>query len=64
MNWTPWKRDKQLDEQARVERGRLAEAVVRNDRVRSRLTQRLEERPASDMLNEMFKQLDEAKHRG
>lgn len=63
MSWLPWKRDKYLDEQARLERGKLAEAVIRNDRVRNRLTQRVAERPVGDLLNEMFRQLDEGKRR-
>lgn len=44
-------------------RGRLAEEVVRNDRVRNRLTQRVKETGVGDMLEELFRQLDEARHR-
>lgn len=57
----PW--DKKLDEEVREQRGKLAEAVVRNDRVRHRLALKASERPVSDMLNGMFSRLDEVKHR-
>lgn len=52
----PW--DKKLDEAVREQRGKLAEAVVRNDRVRHRLALKASERPVSDMLNDMFSRLD------
>jgi len=61
----PWQRDKMLDEQARLARGELAEAVIKNDRKRTRLTERLSERalehPVSDMLNDMFLKIDEGR---
>lgn len=59
----PWQRDKKLDEQARIARGKLAEAVINNDRKRSRLHERVSERPVGDMLSEMFAQLDEGRRR-
>ena len=55
----PWQRDKQLEEAARIERGKLAAAVVKNDRVRNRLQTYVRETPMADMLNAMLAQLDE-----
>lgn len=60
MRW-PWQQNRALDEQARKERGKLAEAIVRNDRVRSRLTQTTKDGSVSVMLEDLFRQLDEAK---
>jgi len=54
-----WQRDKQLDEAARIERGKLAAAVVKNDRVRNRLQTYVKETPIGDMLTAMMAQLDE-----
>lgn len=56
-------KNKELEETVRQERGKLAAAVVKNDRVRSRLTQRAKETGVGDMLEELFRQLDEARHR-
>lgn len=56
-------KNKELEETVRQERGKLAAAVVKNDRVRNRITQRSRETTVGDMLQELFRQLDEAKHR-
>ena len=56
-----WQRDKQLDEAARIERGKLAAAVVKNDRVRNRLQTYVKETPIGDMLTAMMAQLDEGR---
>lgn len=55
----PW--DRRLDEEARKQRGKLAEEIVRNDRVRNRLIQKTRETPIGDMMTDMFKRLDEAR---
>lgn len=60
----PWQRNKGLDEEARYERGRLAEAIIQNDRVRHSLDTRIQEGSVATMLNDVFKRLDEAKGRG
>lgn len=62
MRW-PWQKN-DLAEIARRERGKLAAEVVRNDRARHGLAQRAKETPVSDMLNDMFKQLNEVNRRG
>lgn len=59
----PWMRDRNLKEAVRLERGKLADAVIKNDRVRSRLYVRVSERPVGDMISELFQSLDEAKRR-
>jgi len=56
-----WQRDKQLDEAARIERGKLAAAVIKNDRVRNRLQTYVKETPIGDMLSNMMAQLDEGR---
>lgn len=56
----PWQRH-ELDEEARVVRGKLAGEVVRNDRARNRLAERARDNHTSDMLREMFQRLDEAR---
>lgn len=56
-------KNKELEEAVRMERGKLAAAVVKNDRMRNRLDQRAKETGVGDMLQELFRQLDEAKHR-
>lgn len=62
MPW-PWKRS-ELDEDARLVRGRLAEEIVKNDRARVRLSQKSFETPVGDMLAELFEKLDEGQRRG
>lgn len=62
MPW-PWPKTK-LDEDARIVRGKLAAEIVKNDRARTRLVQKTFETPVSDMLTELFEQLNEAKRRG
>lgn len=57
----PWQRDKSLEEAARAERGKLAAAVIKNDRVRNRLQTHVKETPISDMLTAMMAQLDEGR---
>ena len=57
----PWQRDKDLKEAVRIERGRLAAEIVRNDRFRSRLTTKVRETPFSDTLTAMWAQLDEGR---
>lgn len=59
-----WRRNKGLDEEARKERGRLAEAIVQNDMVRHRLDTSIKDGPVASMLHDVFKLLDEAKSRG
>lgn len=57
----PWARNP-LKEEVRKQRGKLAEAVVRNDRFRDRLSQSIErDTPVTDLFVEMFKRLDEAR---
>jgi hypothetical protein len=51
--------DSKLDEKAREERGKLAAAIVKNDRTRHRLNERVREDPVSDMLSDIFSRLDE-----
>lgn len=60
MRW-PWQRNHALEERARQERGKLAEAIVRNDRVRSRLTKSTQEGSVGLLLEDLFRQLDEGK---
>lgn len=59
----PWQRKRELDEAARIERGKLANAVLENDRARLRIAQRVQEGRMSDFMQEIFTKLDEAKHR-
>ena len=57
----PWQRDKSLTEVVRQERGKLAEAVIRNDRLRVRLTKQTKETPIGDMLHALLAQIDEGR---
>ena len=57
----PWQRDRELEEAARLERGKLAAAVIKNDRVRNRLQTYVKETPMGDMLNAMLAQIDEGR---
>lgn len=59
----PWQRDKELKQAVATERGKLAQAVVNNDRIRLRLSARSKEGFVGDLLEDLFRQLDEAKHR-
>ena len=54
----PWTHDPKLSEAVRLERGKLAAAVVKNDRVRNRLDIRVRETPISDMLQTMLAKMD------
>lgn len=45
-------------------RGKLAEAVVRNDRTNFRVLQHVQTTPIKDTLEEMFKRLDKVDRRG
>jgi len=56
-----WQHNDALEEVARKERGKLAEAVVRNDRVRSRLTTQTKDTPIGDMLQALIAQIDEGR---
>lgn len=56
-----WQHNDALEEVARKERGKLAEAVVRNDRVRSRLTTHTKDTPIGDMLQALIAQIDEGR---
>ena len=44
-----------------MERGKLAAAVIKNDRVRNRLQTYVKETPMGDMLNAMLAQIDEGR---
>ncbi len=57
----PWQRKKHLDEELRQVRGALAQEIVKNDRVRSQLETRVREGSVGNMLDEIFKRLDEVK---
>lgn len=57
----PWQRTKQLEEAARTERGKLAIAVIKNDRERNRLQTHVKETPIGDMLKALMAQLDEGR---
>ncbi len=57
----PWQTDKNLSEELRKQRGKLAQEIVRNDRVRSQLEARVKEGSVGQMLDDIFKRLDEAK---
>lgn len=62
MTW-PWeKKRKELEETVRQERGKLAAAVIKNDRVRNRLTSKTHS--VGELMTDLFEQLDEAKKRG
>lgn len=54
----PWVKNP-LKEEVRVQRGKLAEAVVRNDRERDRLTKTIRDTPVGDLFEELFKRLHE-----
>lgn len=58
----PWlKKARDLETQAKIQRGKLAEAIVKNDRVRTRLAQKAKESPVAEMMADVFRRLDEAK---
>jgi len=59
----PWQRDKELKTAIATERGKLAQAVVSNDRMRSRLSAQAKDGAVGGWLEDLFRQLDEAKHR-
>ena len=61
MSWFGWKPNKHLAEEARQVRGKLAQEIVRNDRVRSRIETNIKEKPIGDMLSLLLQQIDEGR---
>ena len=59
-----WGKNRELEEAARQERGKLAAEIVRNDRVNHRVHQKAKEDTVRTMLGELYLQLDGAKKRG
>lgn len=62
--WFRRKESKAVDEWALKERQKLADEISRNSRARESLLKKAKDNPIGSMLEDVFKQLDEAKKRG
>lgn len=62
--WFRPKESKVVDEWALKERQKLADEISRNSRARESLLKKAKDNPIGSMLEDVFKQLDEAKKRG
>lgn len=59
----PWRKNRELEEIARRERGKLAKAISDNDVARYRLGRLVKDGSASGLLEDLFARLDGAERR-